>query len=313
MGSRHVPAYERPAIEDKATTQWHCEHPTSVFGQEFPCGRCTLCLATKTSLKATRVLLEACCHRESVSFTLTYDQEHLPRVPEIIYPAGSDNEPGTGVPTGREVASLSKRDFELFMKRLRKAIDAKFPGTKIRFTAAGEYGSLTARPHYHGLLFGIGLDDVMPLVEKCWGKGHVHFDMNPISPKLAMYVSKHNMKPDLKAKGRNIRGREPEFTKASQGIGRGFVDRIVEAYQKPVGRAYIEKHGDFDNRVRQHGKKMSLDNYMTTKCRERLGIPVLRRDRPSARCERKEHNRLDLKKTAEKIRRQMARKDGKKL
>ena len=52
--------------------------------------------------------------------------------------------------------TLRKRDYQLFMKRLRKA----FPNDKIRFYAAGEYGPKTLRPHYHAILFGLHLDDL---------------------------------------------------------------------------------------------------------------------------------------------------------
>ena len=52
--------------------------------------------------------------------------------------------------------SLRKRDFQLFMKRLRK----KYSDDRIRFYACGEYGSETFRPHYHAILFGLHLDDL---------------------------------------------------------------------------------------------------------------------------------------------------------
>lgn len=51
--------------------------------------------------------------------------------------------------------SLDKRDFQLFMKRLRKNSD----GQLIRYFHCGEYGSLFYRPHYHALLFNMGFRD----------------------------------------------------------------------------------------------------------------------------------------------------------
>ncbi|AXB22553.1 replication initiation protein [Lynx canadensis associated microvirus CLP 9413] len=63
-------------------------------------------------------------------------------------------DPDTG--EAAEAYTLAKRDFQLFMKRLRKA----FPDQKIRYFAAGEYGSETFRPHYHAILFGLKLDDL---------------------------------------------------------------------------------------------------------------------------------------------------------
>lgn len=49
--------------------------------------------------------------------------------------------------------SLQYRDFQLFMKRLRKS----FP--KARFYMCGEYGETTFRPHFHACLFGVFFRD----------------------------------------------------------------------------------------------------------------------------------------------------------
>lgn len=63
------------------------------------------------------------------------------------------------------------------MKQLRKT----YCDDKIRFYAAGEYGSETLRPHYHAILFGLHLDDLRlykrtetgvlynsPKLDSCW-------------------------------------------------------------------------------------------------------------------------------------------------
>lgn len=51
--------------------------------------------------------------------------------------------------------SLVYRDFQLFMKRLRKRVAPAKP----RFFMCGEYGELNRRPHFHALLFGIDFAD----------------------------------------------------------------------------------------------------------------------------------------------------------
>lgn len=56
-----------------------------------------------------------------------------------------------------EAAVLTYRDFQLFMKRLRKA------GYDVRYIVAGEYGSLKGRAHWHAVLFFTGK---VPEVEK---------------------------------------------------------------------------------------------------------------------------------------------------
>lgn len=96
-----------------------------------PCGRCTGCRLERSKQWATRLVHEMKMHDYAEFVTLTYNDEHLP-----------------------EDESVSVREMQLFMKRLRKAKDEK-----IRFYCVGEYGENFGRPHYHLLLFGTRFDD----------------------------------------------------------------------------------------------------------------------------------------------------------
>jgi hypothetical protein len=78
-----------------------------------------------------RCLHEKKLHSESCFLTLTYDNEHLP-----------------------EAGTLVKRDFQLFMKRMRKQRPQG-----LRFFMCGEYGELNGRPHYHALFFNTDFPD----------------------------------------------------------------------------------------------------------------------------------------------------------
>lgn len=123
---------------------------------EIPCGQCTGCRLDYSRQWANRCMLELQDHDSAYFVTLTYDDAH---VPKSYY----------GHPkTGEAITSLTlvKRDFQLFMKRLRKA----FPDDKIRYFMAGEYGSKTFRPHYHAIIFGLHLDDLKP-----WSKSKEGF------------------------------------------------------------------------------------------------------------------------------------------
>lgn len=100
---------------------------------EVPCGKCLECRIQRTRQWADRCVLEAKKYKDNYFVTLTYDDNHLP-----------------------EKNSLRPKDLQLFMKRLRK----KFPQSKIRFFACGEYGDISWRPHYHILLFNCPLDDL---------------------------------------------------------------------------------------------------------------------------------------------------------
>lgn len=113
---------------------------------QIPCGRCIGCQLERSRQWANRCLLELEYHDSAYFVTLTYNDDAVPRV---LYTDDATGE-------AHEAMSLRKKDFQLFMKRLRRA----FPNDKIRFFAAGEYGGSTYRPHYHAILFGLHLDDL---------------------------------------------------------------------------------------------------------------------------------------------------------
>lgn len=116
--------------------------------QTVPCGKCIGCRLQRSREWANRCMLELEYHKSAYFVTLTYNDEH---VPTVYYP---DPDTGEALPAH----TLRKRDFQLFMKRLR----FKFSDQKIRFFACGEYGPETMRPHYHVILFGLELHDTVP-------------------------------------------------------------------------------------------------------------------------------------------------------
>ena len=99
---------------------------------QLPCGQCVGCRLERSRQWAIRCMHEAQMHTQNCFLTLTYDDAHLP----------SDR-------------SLHYRDFQLFIKRLRK----RYPGRRIRYYMAGEYGENFGRPHWHACIFGFDFDD----------------------------------------------------------------------------------------------------------------------------------------------------------
>lgn len=93
---------------------------------ELPCGQCIGCRLERTRQWATRITNEASLYDRNCFLTLTYNEQHLPKD-----------------------LSLRKRDFQLFMKRLRR----RFFSDSIRYFMCGEYGEARGRPHYHCILF----------------------------------------------------------------------------------------------------------------------------------------------------------------
>lgn len=145
----------------------------------LPCGKCLGCRRDRVRDWATRCVHEAALHAENCFVTLTYDRHHLP--------VGG---------------TLVKRDFQLFMKRLRK----EFSSRRVRFLAAGEYGSQGKRPHYHAILFGVDFDDKVlyregkkgahlyksALLSRLWGMGNV--TLGTVTDKSAAYVAGYTVK-----------------------------------------------------------------------------------------------------------------------
>ena len=115
----------------------------------IPCGKCIGCRLEYSRQWANRLMLEKEYYPDEQCWfvTLTYDDDYVPRRPV--------SDPDTGVYL-YDSYSLNKRDVQTFFKHLRK----HFPLCKIRFYAAGEYGSKTIRPHYHAIIFGLTLTDL---------------------------------------------------------------------------------------------------------------------------------------------------------
>ncbi len=151
-----------------------------------PCGKCASCHCDYSRDWSNRMILELQDHDEAMFLTLTYNDDHLPLSPK-------------GFPT------LDKRDIQLFLKRLRKYLGDK----RIRYYLAGEYGSRTHRPHYHAIIYGIGVntfDDIVfrgnnklghpfftsPKLESIWGNGFVMF--SSVTWRTCNYVARYVLK-----------------------------------------------------------------------------------------------------------------------
>jgi len=130
---RPVPGFQDrpglPLVFSRAQAVSSQARPVSV-----PCNGCIGCYLERARQWAMRCTDEASLYQDNSFVTLTFD-------PKVL------------VKRGR---GLDHRDWQLFMKRLRK-----FMGTEqmIRFFMCGEYGEKFGRPHYHGLLFNLAFPD----------------------------------------------------------------------------------------------------------------------------------------------------------
>lgn len=220
-----------------------CYHPIKAFrtatGVEFveranndnlgtvylPCGQCIACRMRRAADWQLRVMHEAQEHEENCFVTLTYGRDKLP-----------------------PNASLEHRDFQLFMKRMRKRI-----GKEVRYYMCGEYGPQTLRPHYHACLFGVSFREGrvplgksasgalyfdQPELAQLWGHGRV--SVQDLTTETAGYCARYILKKVLgKAAEEAYRrvGAEgvlvdvsPEYARMSlkPGIGARWFDRYGE-------------------------------------------------------------------------------------
>lgn len=180
-----------------------CSHPRVVydgnFKSEYPCGKCPACRRSRTREWANRIIHEMAYHKKSCFLTLTYDDEHLPE-------------------------SLSRRDIQLFLKRLRKSIEPD----KIKYFGCGEYGSQFGRPHYHMIIFGLDVkSSVFKLLKTVKDKKYYRMnewtfgfiDIGTVTYKSAAYVAGYIQK---KLDKDDYGDKSPPFQFQSQGIGKFY-------------------------------------------------------------------------------------------
>lgn len=189
------------------------------------CGQCIGCRLERSRQWAVRCLHESKLYKENCFITLTYSREFMP----------NDR-------------SLSVKDFQLFMKRLRKRF-----GKGIRFFHCGEYGPKLGRPHYHALIFNFDFPDKKPwdknelgheiftskILAELWGKGFT--TLGALTFESAAYCARYALKKItgrqqidhyayVDAETGEYWDRKPEYCTMSRrpGIGRGHLEKFLD-------------------------------------------------------------------------------------
>lgn len=195
-------------------------------------------------------------HNKNCFLTLTYSPENMPVGSSLVY-----------------------RDFQLFMKRLRKSVGF------VRFFMAGEYGSEHARPHYHSLIFGFDFPDRVywgkspggaaifrsALLESLWPYGFS--SVGELTFQSAAYVARYSLK---KVNGRDAQGHY-EFVD-SDGVVHDRVPEFARMSLKPgIGGLWLDRFlpDILDGSVVVDGRKVSLPRYFAQRVK---GFDPLRWD-----------------------------------
>lgn len=204
-------------------------HGTAVRTLQLPCGQCAQCRLKRSREWATRCMHEASLYDSNCFITLTYADEYCP----------SD-------------MSLRYRDFQLFMKRLRR----RFSMSTLRFYMCGEYGENFGRPHYHALLFNFDFLDKLyfkhtgagnlytsKTASELWTLGHSL--IGAVTFESAAYVARYCMAKvtgdlaegwytEVNAETGEISQRVPEFNQMSRGKLGGIGAPWLRKYVRDV-------------------------------------------------------------------------------
>lgn len=199
-----------------------------------PCGRCVPCKKRRVNDWVFRMKQEDKVSSSSFFITLTYDRKHVPI-------------------TFNKFMTLQQKDFQNFMKRLRKLTT-----NKLRYYAVGEYGEENKRPHYHIILFN--LEDV-DLIPKAWTCpiskkliGNVH--AGKVTGASISYTTKYIDKEKRIPQHKND-DRLKEFSNMSQGLGKSYLSpQIINYHKADLHRLYV---------CEPNGKKVALPRYYREK------------------------------------------------
>lgn len=131
----------------------------------------------------TRLALEA-RSTQTLFVTFTYNDSNMP----------ADGRP-------------SLRDWQLFIKNLRRQLDYYKINQRVKYFVVSEYGEKTGRLHLHALIFGMPYTNLTEkLLIKTWKKGFIK--VKPLKDGgvgyVLKYMTKHIYEPHLKAQSQGI-------------------------------------------------------------------------------------------------------------
>lgn len=188
------------------------------------------CRINRSSIWATRMILESYSHGDSVFVTLTYNDESLP------------------ADQGRQ---SQRADVRAFLQRLRRALPKR-----IRYFICPEFGTKTNRLHYHGILFGVSAFDA-EAIDRAWAKGFTQ--VGECNPKTIAYCAKYILKGDSRSEKEHEKPTRA-FMSRNPGIGHDFA-RI--AGTKLGGIRELGSSGN--GLVRIDGKARPVGRYLNRK------------------------------------------------
>jgi len=248
----------------------------------IPCNKCVWCRLQNAREKAIRVINEARQYEDNCFLTLTYNDDHLPRLEN-----------------GKPIYQL--RDIQLFAKRIRKALGDH----KIKTFGCAEYGEQLDRPHFHLIILNFDFKDKYfwrysendwsnekwptyrsPKLEELWPHGYS--EIGTVTEESAGYVARYVTKK-ITGEGayEHYEGRPPErLVCNSKGIGLAHLEQYADTilnnqsviwkdqevtipryYKKKLEELYPSRYAEMRERLKSKIKEIDLDS-----TRERLQV-----------------------------------------
>ena len=185
---------------------------------QVPCGKCQICRSKYQNSWTIRIVEELKVHKYTTFFTLTYRPENVP------YTCNRS--------TGEAYMSVCKKHIQDWLKRFRTRYYRNY-GKKLDFKyfICSELGPRTLRPHYHGLFFGLSLDDCRLALDD-WCKTFGYITARPVNNRnlkemlnsgryVGKYCSKGQFETPLIQQGKTL----PMFRLISKGLGLSYVEK----------------------------------------------------------------------------------------
>lgn len=278
-----------------------CLHPVRVLnkgtGEKMVvgCGKCAACRNLRASSLTLKCKLESKAHKYCHFITLTYDDTFVPlsvpvavhgtrgTVYQFISTCARTGEYGDvltqfsfseckistlyeKLDTQHGIPYLSRRDAQLFVKRLRKNLSTE-NYANIRFFLCGEYGLQHLRPHYHLLVWhsdqrtSEGMADI---VSKSWKLGRTHCELvkNDSASYVASYVNNLSSLPDLYKQGKY-----KPFSCHSFFLGEKFYRSQGKETFKVTANEFVRRSEQINGSVSEFTLWRSLKNTFYPKCR----------------------------------------------
>lgn len=232
----------------------------NMYSVPVACGKCTYCKKQRITGWSFRLEQENKVSNNSFFVTLTYNSEHIPyckidkdakiRSKGELYNKYSQEEILDNI---TPVPTLNKSDVQKFIKRLRIIEESKYNNKykevngeqvpikdvfkrklnnesyditkKIRYYAAGEYGTKNRRPHVHIILFNIYDTES---IDEAWQMGEI--DVKPTHENSMSYTLKYLEKDTVHYKYIFALKLQPEFSLSSKGLGKDYIDYDTKKY-----------------------------------------------------------------------------------